>query len=89
MKALHTCILVALCAPSTQSHYVRRAQSPPWEESEIARGFGTDPEYSNLPAPSLGNEQGIRNGFDSPPLPWFAVFQGGTLCGGSLIHGDM
>lgn len=33
---------------------------------------------------------GIRGGYRiSNPLPWFVIFQGRTLCSGSLIHGDI
>ncbi|CAB9502589.1 Plasminogen (Fragment) [Seminavis robusta] len=84
-------LLLSFAFPSTHSQHVRRAstyndESPPF----VPGGFGSDPLDSNEPELNLDEQdQGIRNGFDIPPLPWFAVFQGGTLCGGSLIHGDI
>ena len=37
----------------------------------------------------FGKDQGIRGGNAIGALPWYAVFQSNTLCGASLIWGDI
>lgn len=55
--------------------------------------LGDQDSTSSLPA--INNdflnegEQGIRGGNAIAPLPWYAVFQTNTLCGASLIWGDV
>jgi V8-like Glu-specific endopeptidase len=61
-------------------------------ESAIPPGFGFDDNSDQDDDPSSNaddEDQGIRNGNEIAPLHWYAVFQAGTLCGASLIHGDI
>lgn len=64
---------------------------PPPIAGPLPPGFGFDDESDNQGPPSYDPEgdQGIRNGYTIAPLPWYAVFQSKTLCGASLIHGDI
>jgi hypothetical protein len=79
-------LIVILSLQWTQGRNVRRLApdaSLPWKL------FGSDPKAKPEPGPDHEDDQTIRNGNEIFPIPWFVALQGQTVCGGSLIHGDM
>lgn len=93
-------VLVLLLAQLSEGNYVRRAavessqdffeDSAPIFLGEPSSGLvlGAEADTNDNGLASFDDEA-IRNGYVIAPLPWYAVFQSRTLCGASLIHGDI
>lgn len=64
------------------------------DDTEEAISFGEDTflgsdKKSSTSSSLMEGDQGIRGGTSQYALPWYGVFQDSTLCGGSLIWGDI
>ena len=58
-------------------------------EESTQQGEDTFLGYQEDNSKLMEGDQGIRGGNSIPVLPWYAVFQDSTLCGASLIWGDI
>jgi hypothetical protein len=94
---LHWSVMFIICcysaAPCHSASLLPLFPEEEEEETLVQDTLWMEPNYNQTPPSSLDTDTNedyyIRGGSFIDALPWFFVFQSRTLCGGSLIWGDI